>query len=234
MDIIPVDFTLVVAAIEMLIIAGLIVYVLNFIIEFEQIFDKVQKDSNRRFEEKFNKQLKKNADNIEQRNRSFALMYVVDVEEVFQEYSFGEKSVDPKAKRAEYTALFRIEMMKHFKVSSQQLPDENLLFFDDINQCNEIFDKIYEFSNNSKNNLKQSKLKFKLATAVCIAGRNDLKDKYVPKLKKLLNIAMPNKIMSLGDFKNKYETFKNKSYKMTSLGEYRLNDEILDVYTIEP
>ena len=65
LSIIPVDFTLAVAAIEMLIMAGLFVYVINFIIEFEQVLDKVQKDSNRRFEQKFNKQLEKNAVKIQ-------------------------------------------------------------------------------------------------------------------------------------------------------------------------
>ena len=234
LTVIPVDFTLIVAAIEMLIMAGLIVYILNFIIEFEQVFDKVQKDSNRRFEEKFNKQLKKNADNIEQRNKNFVMLYAVTVEEVYKEYSFEDKKEDPTVKMAEYNTLFRIEMMKNFKVTSQQLPDGNLLFFEDINECNAVFDKIYEFSSKAKENLRHSKLKFNLKTAVCVAGRNDIKDKYVPKLKKLLNIAMPNKVMALGDFKNKYESLKNKPYKVSGLGEYGLNDEIIDVYTLEP
>ena len=77
-------------------------------------------------------------------------------------------------------------------------------------------------------------LKFTLKIAVCIASKNDAKEKYVPKLQKLLNIAMPNKIMSLGDFKNKYETLKNRLYKINGLGEYGLGTEIIDVYTLEP
>ena len=62
--IIPVDFTLAVVTIEMMILAGLIVYIINFIIEFEKIFDNVYKDGVRRYETKFNQNLEKNVERI--------------------------------------------------------------------------------------------------------------------------------------------------------------------------
>ena len=59
-EIIPVDFTLAVVAIELMIFAGLIVYIINFIIEFEQIYERVHQDGVRRYEARFNKNLEKN------------------------------------------------------------------------------------------------------------------------------------------------------------------------------
>ena len=78
------------------------------------------------------------------------------------------------------------------------------------------------------------KIKFRLKIAICIAGKNDKQEVFVPKLKKLLNIAVPNKIMALGDFKGKYETLKEKPYKISGMGEYSIDSETIDVYTLEP
>lgn len=234
LSIIPVDFTLAVAAIEMLIMAGLFVYVINFIIEFEQVLDKVQKDSNRRFEQKFNKQLEKNAIKIENSNKQFAMLYDIEIEKIFEQYAFESKSVDTDIKVAEYRALFRTEMAQNFKVTSQQLTEGNLLFFENISECNAVFKKLYEFSNQAQETLKPLKVKFRLKVSVCLARKNDVKENFVPKLKKLLNIAVPNKIMILGDFKSKYTTLKEQPYKINGMGEYSLNDETIDVYTLEP
>jgi len=234
MSIIPVDFTLVIAAIVMLLIAGAIVYILNFIIEFEQIFDKVEKDGNRRFEQKFNKQLQKTAENIEQRNKHFAMIYNIEIEQINSQYYYNSEQVDTAPKIAEYTTLFKTEMIQNFKVTSQQIPEGILLFFEDINECNAVFDKLYEFQTKTKETLAQLKLKLKVKSAVCIADRNDINNGYIPKLKKLLNIASPNKIMSLADFKNKYQTLKNQKYKINGLGEYGLENEIIEIYTFEP
>lgn len=234
LSIIPVDFTLVVAAIEMLILAGLMVYVHNFVIEFEQVLDKVQKDSNRRFEQKFNKQLEKNAVKIEALNKQFALLYDVEIEKNYDKYAYENKPIDTNIKIVEYRSLFRTTMTQNFKVVSQQLTNGTLLFFENINDCNEVFNKIYEFSKLAQQTLKPLNVKFKLKTAVCIANKNDSKENFVPKLKKLLNIAQPNKIMALGDFKNKYTTLKEQPYKINGIGEYSLNNETIDVYTLEP
>ena len=47
LSVIPVDFTLIVAAIEMVIMAGIIVYILNFIIEFEQLLIDLTNKNNK-------------------------------------------------------------------------------------------------------------------------------------------------------------------------------------------
>lgn len=234
LSVIPVDFTLIVAAIEMVIMAGIIVYILNFIIEFEQLYDKVHADGVKRYEKSFNKQLEKNAVKIENKHKHFAMYYDVEVEKVNKQYSFDRTTVDPDTKRAEYRALFRNLMLQNFKVTSQQTSEGYILFFEDINDCNKAFDRLYEFISKSKETLKQHHLKFKLKASVCVADRSTDKETYLPKLKKLLNIAQPDKIMILGDFKSKYETLKEKPYKINALGEYSLANEMIDVYSMEP
>ena len=38
----------------------------------------------------------------------------------------------------------------------------------------------------------------------------------------------------IDDFKNKYETLKDRPYKINGMGEYSINSETIDVYTLEP
>ena len=232
LSIIPVDFTLAVAAIEMLIIAGLIVYILNFIIEFEQIYDRVHKDGERRFETKFNKNLAKNAQKIENRTNNFVMLYDVEIEKVNDGYSLDDKTVDVDAKIVEYRLMFKNLMVRDFQVKYQQTQRGNLLFFNKFEDCNNVFEKIYEFTIQAKNILKENKLRFRLKTAFCIADEKSDKTNYLPKLNKLLNIAVPNKMMALGDFTSKYQSLKLHPYAVTAMGVYNLNDETIDVYTI--
>lgn len=234
LSILPVDFTLVIAAIEMLVVAGFIVYVLNFIIEFEQVFDKVQRDGQRRFEKNFNTQLKKNVVNVEVKRNSFAMLYKIEIEPMFKQYAFEEKVVNTKEVSIKYNTMFLNLMKQSFNARNISLSDSNLLIFNDVNMCNDVFRRLYEFIKQSKEGLKQNNLKFNLKTAVCIAGIQDAQDSYVPKLRKLINIAVPGKIMSLADFKIRYETLKDKPFKINSIGEYGMNTEIIDVYTLEP
>lgn len=234
LSIIPVDFTLVIAAIEMMIAAGIIVYILNFIIEFEQAYDRVHADGVKRYEKKFNKQLENNAVKIENKFKSFAMFYDIEIQKVNEQYSFDQNNVDPETKITEYRMLFRNLMLQNFRATSQQTTDGYLLFFEDISDCNKVFDKLYEFIKNSKETLKQHHLRFNLKASVCVADRSTNKETYLPKLKKLLNIAVAGKIMALGDFKTKYDTLKEKPYKLSGLGEYSLANETIDVYSLEP
>lgn len=232
MSVIPVDFTLIVAAIEMMIMAGLIVYILNFIIEFEQIYDKVHKDGERRFEAKFNKQLEKNAKKIESKSNSFAMLFKIELEKVADGYGFEDKTVDVNAKIVEYTTLFRNLITRNFSAKFEQTEYGNLLFFDKIDDCNNIFEKIYEFANQSKENLKQNRLKFQLKVSLCLADQRTPKEQFLPQLNKLLNIAVSNKLMALGNFKSKYETLKEHPYIATGLGTYSLGNDTIEVYTL--
>lgn len=233
LTVIPVDFTLVVAAIEMMIFAGLIVYILNFIIEFEHILDNVHKDGQKRFERSFNKKLEKNASKISFSFNYFAMFCTVDIEKIFAQYAFDEKVADVEAKKAEYIAKLKEELMQNFKVTYQQLEGGLLFFFEDIKECNKLFDKINEFNKNAKETLKLMKLKFILKSAVCVADKKNKLEEYLPKLKKIINIAQPDKIMVLGDFKDIYSNLSEKLYTISGLGEYNLNSETIDVYYID-
>lgn len=232
---IPVDFTLAVAAVEMLILAGIIVYILYFVIEFEQVYDKVHRDNCKRYERSFNQSLEKNAKNIEIRNKNFVMYFDVNIEANMQELKFADvKAPDVETKKMEYRMMFRNYILQNFKGNCVKTANGYLIFFDNIENCDAIFDKTYEFVSKSKELLKQMYLKFSLKSAVCIAKQHDPQEKYLPKLQKLLNIASPNKIMALADFKVKYDTIKNKNYVVNSIGEYSLGEDIIDVYTFEP
>lgn len=231
--IVPVDFTLVVAAVEMLVLAGIIIYILNFIIEFEQIYDRVHKDGVRRYENKFNKQLEKTVQRTEAKANSFAMLFEMEVEKVNDGYEMNDQNFDKNVKIAELGLIFIKHLMQHFEIKFDKTPEGTVIFFKNFNNCNAIFDKIYEFTAQTKENLKQNKIRFRLKTAVCMADEKTAKSTYLNKLKKLINIASPNKIMALGDFISKYKTTGSKAYRMTSLGEYSLGDGTIEVYTLE-
>ena len=233
-EIIPVDFTLAVVAIELMIFAGLIVYIINFIIEFEQIYERVHQDGVRRYEARFNKNLEKNVEKIEKNNKQFTLYFTMKMEQVVNNFAIAEeKKVDIPTKMIEYRTLLRNTLLQNFKLPYSQLENGMLIYFENFDDCNKIFDKIYEFSAQTKEELKNFKIKFRLSCAVCIANRTTDKETYLPKLQKLISIALPNKIMALADFKNKYEMLKEKPYKISGLGEYSLNNEAIDVFTLE-
>lgn len=233
-EIIPVDFTLAVVAIELMIFAGLIVYIINFIIEFEQIYERVHQDGVRRYEARFNKNLEKKVEQIEKNNKQFTLYFTMKMEQVVDNFAIAEeKKVDIPTKMIEYRTLLRNTLLQNFKLTYSQLENGMLIYFKNFDDCNKIFDKIYEFSAQTKEELKNFKIKFRLSCAVCIANRTTDKETYLPKLQKLISIALPNKIMALADFKNKYEMLKEKPYKISGLGEYSLNNEAIDVFTLE-
>lgn len=234
MSVIPVDFTLAVFAIEMLILAGLLVYVIYFVLEFEQIYDRVHADGCRRYEQKFNQNLERTAKIVENKTKYFVIYYDINIEKVASDFIYSEQNeINLNTKISEYRLMLRTYIMQAFKGTSQQTADGYLLFFDNIEMADKIFDKMREFEIKSKEILKQNKLKFTLKTAACIASPKSRQSEFVPKLNKLLNIAIPKKIMVLGDFKSKYQNLKSKSYIINALGEYSLGSEILDVYTLE-
>lgn len=234
LSVIPVDFTLAVFAIELLIFAGLIVYVISFVIEFENTYDKVHQDGEKRFEKKFNKQLEQNFQKIENKNKNFVMYFDVFIEKVNQDFVFDEqKPINVEAKILEYRLMFKNYMSQNFNVTCQKTDKGFLLFFDNIDVCDSVFDKTFAFTAKTKEMLKQAHLKFNLKTAVCIATPKDNSEEYLSKLQKLISIAAPKKIMALSDFKTKYENLKSKTYIVNSLGEYGLGDAIIDVYTLE-
>lgn len=235
LSIIPVDFTLAVFAVEMLIIAGLIVYVIYFVIEFEQIYDKVHNDSCKRYERSFNQNLAKNAKNIENKNRQFVLFFDIKIAKIGESYlREEEKPIDVETKIMEYRMMLKNCILQNFKATCKQATDGYLIFVENIEDCEKIFNKLYDFAKKSKELLKQLRLTFELKSAVCIATPNEPQEKYLPKLKKLLNVAVKNKIMALSDFKVKYDNLKEKTYIINNIGEYSLGAEILEIYTFEP
>lgn len=235
LSIIPVDFTLAVFAIEMLILAGLLVYVIYFVIEFEQIYDKVHSDGCKRYERTFNQKLEHNAKIIENKNKQFVMYFDVKIQRIGENYLFEtEKPVDIETKIMEYRMMFKNCILQNFKSTSKQTVNGYLIFVENIEDCEKIFDKMYEFTKKTKEMLKEMRLTFELKTAVCIATPKDPQEKYLPKLQKLLNISVPNKIMALSDFKAKYNNLKTKTYIINNIGEYSLGAEILDIYTLEP
>lgn len=231
----PVDFTLAVFAIEMLIMAGLIVYVIYFVIEFEQIYDKVHSDGCKRYERTFNQKLEKNAKVLESKSKEFVMLFDIKIQRIGESYLLEtEKPVDIETKIVEYRLMFRNCILQNFKATCKQTMNGYLIFVQNIEDCEQIFEKMYELAKKSKEMLKEMRLTFELKTAVCIATPTDTQEKYLPKLQKLLNVSVPNKIMALSDFKAKYDNLKTKTYIVNNIGEYSLGAEVLDIYTLEP
>ena len=110
---IPVDFTFMTFSIEMLLIAGLLVYSQSFLIEFEQHLDKVTKDNDRRYEEKFNKSLAQNAKKIENQNNYFAILFNIRMSQSARNMYNIQKNVDIDIKRQEV-----FNQLKHLIVNT--------------------------------------------------------------------------------------------------------------------
>lgn len=229
---IPVDFTFMTFAIEMLLIAGLLVYSQSFLIEFEEHLNKVIKDDNRRYEEKFNKNLAQDAKRIENQNNNFAILFNIKLEQTSKMIYDQQKKVDLPVKKQETLNRLRSLIVGTFGVYVEQIPSGSLVFFNDVNQCNKLFDLVLDFQNKVRAEFQAYNIHIDILTAVCIAGKHDRKDSYVPKLEKLLSLAMPNKIMALNEFKAKYATLKDKTYEFTDLGTYALGENFIDVLSI--
>lgn len=229
---VPVDFTFLTFAIEMLLIAGLLVYSQSFLIEFEQHLDKVAKDGNKRFEEKFNKNLANNAEKIENQNNYFAILFNIRLAYTNKNLYDMQKKVDLDIKRQEILVRLRSLIVSTFGVYVETVPFGSLAFFNDINQCNKVFDLILNFQDKIRQELTPLHLKVDVISAVCIAEKKDKKEHFVPKLEKLLNLSIPNRIMVLNEFKNRYQMLKEQTYEFTDLGTYAMGEDFIDVFAI--
>mgnify|MGYP007043619145 CR=1 FL=1 len=229
---IPVDFTFMTFAIEMLLIAGLLVYSQSFLIEFEEHLNKVIKDDNRRYEEKFNKNLAQSAKKIENQNNYFAILFNIKMAQNAKMIYDQQKKIDIDVKKQETLNRLRNLIVSTFGVYVETIASGSLAYFTDINLCNKVFDLILDFQNKVRQELMSYNIKIDVVTAVCIAGKHDRKETYVPKLEKLLNLALPNRIMVLNEFKNRYEILKEKTYEFTELGTYALGDNFIDVLSV--
>lgn len=229
---IPVDFTFMTFSIEMLLIAGLLVYSQSFLIEFEQHLDKVTKDNDRRYEEKFNKSLAQNAKKIENQNNYFAILFNIRMSQSARNMYNIQKNVDIDIKRQEVFNQLKHLIVNTFGVYIEQSQSGAIAFFNDINQCNKLFDLILNFQDKIRQELAQLNLKIDVISAVCIASKNDKKENYVPKLEKLLNLSIPNRIMVLNEFRNRYITLKEQTYEFTELGTYAMGEDLIDILSV--
>ena len=229
---VPVDFTYMTFAIEMLLIAGLLVYSQSFLIEFEEHLNKVIKDGNRRYEEKFNKSLAQNAKRIENQNNYFAILFNIRMSQTNRSMYNLQKTVDIDIKRQEVFNQLKHLIVNSFGVYVEQSQSGTIAFFNDINQCNKLFDLILDFQDKIRQELAQLNLKIDVISSVCIASKNDRKENYVPKLEKLLNLSIPNRIMVLNEFRNRYQTLKEQTYEFTELGTYAMGEDLIDVLAV--
>lgn len=229
---IPVDFTFMTFAIEVLLIAGLLVYSQSFLIEFEEHLNKVIKDDNRRYEEKFNKNLAKISKKIENQNNYFSILFNIKMVQSNRMIYDQQKKIDIDVKKQEVSNRLRNLIVSTFGVYVETISSGSLVYFTDINQCNKVFDLILDFQNKVRQEFVSYSIKVDIATAVCIAGKHDRKETYVPKLEKLLNLALPDKIMVLNEFKNRYTILKEQTYEFTELGTYALGEDLIDVLSI--
>ena len=229
---VPIDFTFMTFAIEMLLIAGVLVYSQSFLIEFEGHLNKVIKDDDRRYEEKFNKNLAQNAKKIENQNNYFAILFNIKLTQTNKNMYDMHKKVDIDVKKQEIFVRLRGLIVNTFGVFVEQSQMGSIAFFNDINLCNKLFDLIFDFQEKIRTELKSLNLKIDVISAVCIANKHDKKETYVPKLEKLLNLSIPNRIMVLNEFKNRYQTLKEQTYEFTDLGTYALGDDFIDVLSV--
>lgn len=229
---VPIDFTFMTFAIEMLLIAGVLVYSQSFLIEFEGHLNKVIKDGDRRYEEKFNKNLAQNAKKIENQNNYFAILFNIKLTQTNKNMYDMHKKVDIDVKKQEIFVRLRGLIVNTFGVFVEQSQMGSIAFFNDINLCNKLFDLIFDFQEKIRTELKSLNLKIDVISAVCIANKHDKKETYVPKLEKLLNLSIPNRIMVLNEFKNRYQTLKEQTYEFTDLGTYALGDDFIDVLSV--
>lgn len=229
---VPIDFTFMTFAIEMLLIAGVLVYSQSFLIEFEGHLNKVIKDGDRRYEEKFNKNLAQNAKKIENQNNYFAILFNIKLTQTNKNMYDMHKKVDIDVKKQEIFVRLRGLIVNNFGVFVEQSQMGSIAFFNDINLCNKLFDLIFDFQEKIRTELKSLNLKIDVISAVCIANKHDKKETYVPKLEKLLNLSIPNRIMVLNEFKNRYQTLKEQTYEFTDLGTYALGDDFIDVLSV--
>lgn len=234
-SVLQVDFTLAVASVVMLIIAGILVYVLNFIIEFEQTYDKVHADGNKRFEKSFNTKLKENIEQLEAGNKQFAIFYNISIEPVGRlPHMSGKQPVNLEVKESEYRAVLKNIMINSFNAACKHTNEGYILFFENIDNSESIITKMYNYVNKAKTLLKNEMLTINFKAAILMAGRTDNPETYLPKMKKLLTLSTNEKTVILSDFKERYEKLSAHSCKITALGEYSFIDDILDVYSLEP
>ncbi len=233
LSVLKVDFTLAIASVVMLAFAGIMVYVLNFLIEFEQIYDKVHADNSRRYEQKFNKNLSNKVDYIESQIKQFAIFYTLSITQAGRNPHFNKK-INIEVKESEYRTILKNIMINSFNAACKYTKDGYLLFFDDIDYCEKVFKKFYDFISKAKSILKNDLLTINIKATAIIAGRTDNPETYLPKMKKLISIASDEKIIILSDFKEKYEKLSEHNFNITALGEYSFIDDILEVYALEP
>ena len=143
-----------------------------------------------------------------------------------------QKNVDIDIKRQEVFNQLKHLIVNTFGVYIEQSQSGAIAFFNDINQCNKLFDLILNFQDKIRQELAQLNLKIDVISAVCIASKNDKKENYVPKLEKLLNLSIPNRIMVLNEFRNRYITLKEQTYEFTELGTYALGEDLIEVLAI--
>lgn len=230
-----VDFTLAIAAIAILIAAGIVVYLVIFINDLEQQYDKFHADQCRKYEQKLNSELKSTIDNMDAQNNQFAIFYSLSVIPNAKIPLMNQnKNINFEAKTSDYRVVLKNTMINSFNAVCKHTTDGYILFFEKFEDCEKVFAKLYEFINKAKELLKKEALTINIRVSAVLAKRTDNTEIYLPKMKKLINISIPEKVMILAEFKEKYDKLPEHNYKITAQGEYSFNDEIIDVYSLEP
>ena len=228
------DFTFTLLAAELLLVAAALIYVLKFIIKLEGLYDDVKKYDDKKYEESFNENLEKKLDKIEKNLNKFCLLLKVNTEIIDNSKSFirQESPVDLNNLNLKVKNYIESKLLKNFQVTCKHLGDYLFFSFENINDCDRVFENIYLFIKKTKEELKKFKVKFNVTCSVCITDNNYQQN--ITLLQHLINIKQADRIIMANEFKLRYDKLNTKKFKYTERGEYSFNNEILSIYTFEP
>lgn len=226
-----INLTLTVFSAELLLIAFSLIYVLNFIVELERIYDKIHHVEKRIYEDDFNDRLIKNLENTEKNTNKFSMLLSVKLELIQHSSTIMVgKNINLVDLTNKLNMFIENKLHQNFNVKCTHIGNNLMFSFENIEDCDRVFEMIFSFIRKTKEELKKIKVKFDLNAGVCITSDDNQETLLL--LQGLANIGQWNKILMYNEFKIRYDKFPEKKFKYTELGEYQYRNDILNAYAI--
>ena len=228
------DFTFTLLAVELLLTAGALIYVLNFIIKIEGMYDNIKKYENKEYEKNFNINLEKKADKIDKNLNKFCLLLKINTELIDNSKSFIKQTnpIDINNLNKKIKNFLESKYIQNFQVSCKHVDNLLLFSFEHIEDCDRVFEIFFTFIKKNKEELKKFKIKFNMISSICLTNNNFQEN--IDLLQKLINISQNDRIIMTNEFKLRYDKINTKKFKYVERGEYSFNNEIFTIYTFEP